>query len=100
MPSRPRNHQCGSRPAIITGKAAASREASDNRSKGTHRGSGSSTRRRGKARNKGSLLGRRTSRHGVRERSTREGEDRLEQMADGSVVPKKPGNSGRGKGPC
>lgn len=42
-PSRPRNPQCGSRPAHETGKAAVPGEASETRSRGFHRGNGGGT---------------------------------------------------------
>ena len=54
--SRPRNEQCGSRPAILTGKADAAGEASETRTRRFHRGSGGSTHGREPVRNKGSLL--------------------------------------------
>jgi hypothetical protein len=43
-PSRPRNRQCGSRPAITTGKVAVADKASEKRSRRSHRGSDGSIR--------------------------------------------------------
>jgi hypothetical protein len=63
------------------------------------RGSGDGTHGNESVRNKGSLPGRPDGRRPAGQRRFREEWSRLGQMADGPVVPAKPGNAGGGKGP-
>jgi hypothetical protein len=64
-----------------------------------HRGSGDSTYGNGLRRNKGSLPRQVSGRQPGTKRPTRKGRGRSGQMAEGFVVPTKPGNAGGGKEP-
>ena len=80
----------------MPGKAAVAGEANEISTQRSHRGSDGSTHGKEPTRNKGSLPG---WWGGADQRQVREDRGRPGQMADGSVVPWRPGNAGGGKGP-
>src|SRR4051812_212773 len=95
-PSSPGNGQGGSRPAPITGKAAAPGEASEKRTRGFRRGKDGSTRGQGLVRNKGSLPRRPRAAPGGPRTNPR---GMASVGADGFAVPLRSGNDGGGKEP-
>ena len=90
--------RCGSRPAIITGKAA----VAESRAKcfwRFHRGSGDNTHSNGSATQQGKSVRVGSGLETALQRLAREGRGRSGQMADGFAVPVKSGNADGGKEP-
>src|SRR5438445_11415376 len=93
--SRPRNNNCGSRPDCYTGKAAGDGERRANKLHSTYRGNGDGMQAWETRRNTGSPSGD----QGIGQLATRERQAGPRGVAERLVVPRKPGNSERGKGP-
>ena len=87
--------RCGSRPDVKAGKAAVLREATSEQAPRSRRGIGDGMSKEGIKRNTGSLRGGRSG----DQPDAREGQAGPQEVAERSVVARKPGNSRGAKGP-